>query len=112
MLIHTYVHLSAFMCIFTKLNIKPSPRPPPKLCSFRRISSINLESFKLDLEAFSLLTNPPTDHNDLLSAYNSTLSDLLNKHAPVITKLETHAKKCMVQFFSSSSQIITPPAAV
>src|SRR6218665_1259865 len=25
--------------IFTKLNIKPSPRPPPKLCSFRRISS-------------------------------------------------------------------------
>src|SRR6218665_2657103 len=67
-------------------------RPPPKLCSFRRISSINLESFKLDLEASSLLTNPPTDQNDLLSAYNSTLSDLLNKHAPVITKLETHAK--------------------
>src|SRR6218665_3446668 len=78
--------------IFTKLNIKPSPRPPRKLCSFRRISSINLESFKLDLGASSLLTNPPADHNDLLSAYNSTLSDLLNKHAPVITKLETHAK--------------------
>src|SRR6218665_2573195 len=54
------------------------------LCSFRRISSINLESFKLDLEASSLLTNPLTDHNDLLSAYNSTLLDLLNKHAPVI----------------------------
>src|SRR6218665_3759052 len=64
--------------IFMKLNIKPSPRPSPKLCSFRRI---NLESFKLDLEASSLLTNPPTDHNDLLSAYNSTLSDILNKHA-------------------------------
>src|SRR6218665_1801254 len=45
--------------IFTKLNIKPSPRPPPKLCSFCRISSINLKSFKLDLEASSLLTNSP-----------------------------------------------------
>jgi len=52
--------------IFTKLNIKPSPRQQPKLCSFRRISSINFESFKLDLETSSLLTNSPTDHNDLL----------------------------------------------
>src|SRR6218665_3859830 len=89
--------------IFTKLNIKPSPRPPPKLCSFCRFSSINLESFKLDLEASSLLNNPPTDPNDLLSAYNSTLSDLLNKHAPVITKPETHAKN---PWFSSFLQAL------
>src|SRR6218665_4139419 len=51
----------------------------------------------------SLLTNPPTDHNDLLSAYNSTLSDFLNKHAPVITKLETHAKN---PWFNSYLQVL------
>src|SRR5258706_385535 len=33
-----------------------------------------------------LITRPPTDLTDLLDAYNSTLTSLLNKHAPLITK--------------------------
>ena len=83
--------------IFTKLNIKPSPHSPSKLCSFRRISSINLESFKLDLEASSLLTNPstnhnvtnsPTDHNDQISlvciGYKSILSELLKNTLQIL----------------------------
>jgi len=75
-----------------KLNIKPAPQPPPKLCLFRRISYINLEFFELDFEASTFLANPPTYTNDPLYAYNSTLSDLLNKYAPIISKHKTHAK--------------------
>src|SRR6218665_3316180 len=47
--------------IFAKLDIEPSPRPPPKLCSFHRISSVNLESFKLASKRppFSPIPNRP-----------------------------------------------------
>lgn len=34
----------------------------------------------------------PTLSQQTLSAYNSTLSDLVNKHAAIITKLETHTE--------------------
>src|SRR6218665_1625217 len=73
-------------------HLKQSPKPKSirlhKTPLYRNTPHLAIQ---LDLEASSLLTNPPTDHNDLLSAYNSNLSDRLNKHAPVITKLETHA---------------------
>src|SRR6218665_2156083 len=100
--------------IFTKLNIKPSPRPLRKLCSFRHISSINLESFKVDLEASSLLANPPTDHNDLLICLHTIplcqTSSINTLQSLLSSKVRNSRKKSMVQFFSSSSQIITPPS--
>jgi hypothetical protein len=34
----------------------------------------------------TLITHPPSALSDLVDCYNSTLSSLLNKHAPVITK--------------------------
>jgi Reverse transcriptase (RNA-dependent DNA polymerase) len=78
--------------IFTRLNILPTPRPDPTSHSFRRISSINTESFMQDLSLSDLILNTPSTLDNLLSSYNTTLSTLLDKHAPLITKSGSHSK--------------------
>src|SRR6218665_517578 len=74
--------------IFTLLNILPTPRAAPASHSFRRISSINIEAFMRDLSSSDLVLNPPFF---LLCSYNATLSSLLDKHAPIITKSGSHS---------------------
>src|SRR6218665_4052930 len=76
--------------IFTSLNILPTPRPEPVSHSFRRISSINIDAFMYNLSSSDLVLNPPSSFDDLLSSYNATLSALLDKHAPIITKSGSH----------------------
>ena len=85
--------------VFTKLSIEPTPLPPPTLHSFRRLHSIDTDSFLDDLTSSPLMTNPPESLDSLLVAYNTTLSSLLDEHAPVITKLieETVAKARVVE---------------
>ena len=73
--------------VFTKLSIEPTPLPPPTLHSFRQLHSIGNNSFLDDLKSSPLITNPPESLDSLLVAYNTTLSSLLDQHAPVITKL-------------------------
>jgi len=77
--------------IFTRLNILPIPHPEPTPRSFRRINSINIETFMQDLYSSDLVLNPPSSPDDLLSSYNTTLSMLLDKHAPIITKSGLHS---------------------
>ena len=73
--------------VFTRLSINPTPLPPPSLHSFRRLHSIDVGSFLTDLKSSHLITDPPKSLGPLLSAYNTTLSCLLDKHAPIVTKL-------------------------
>ena len=61
------------------------PTPPPTH-SFRLTGSIDRQGFTKDILIFQIILNPPSSLEDLLSCYNSTLSDLLNAPAPVITK--------------------------
>jgi len=61
--------------------------PPPTLHSFRRLHSIDIGSFLTDLKSSRLITHPPKSLGSLLIAYNTTHSSLLDKHAPIITKL-------------------------
>ena len=84
--------------IFTKLSVVPTPLPPPTLHSFRRIHSIDVHSFLADLRLSQLVTNPP---ESLLLAYNSTLSSLLDKYAPVITKLSRRQSQSHPWFTSA-----------
>ena len=69
--------------IFTKLSVNSIPLPPPSYHSFRRFHSIDIDSFLRDLQSSRLITSPPTSLGSLLIAYNTTLSTLLDKHAPV-----------------------------
>jgi len=73
--------------VFTRLSINPTPLPPPTLHSFRQLHSIDVGSFLTDLKSSQLITGPPKSLGPLLSAFNTTLSSLLDKHAPIVTKL-------------------------
>jgi len=72
--------------VFTILSINPSPLPPPTLNSFHRFYATDISSFLTDLKSSRLITHPPKSLGSLLIAYNTTLSSLHDKHAPVITK--------------------------
>lgn len=72
--------------ILTKLNLQ-TPRTinsPPQ--SFRRLAAIDILKFSSDIAHSDLLQNPPSSLEELVQCYNSTLSQLLDKHAPLITK--------------------------
>ena len=72
------------------LEIKPFPRPPPSTHSFRLTGSIDYQAFTKDILHSPLVLNPPSSLDDLLSCYNSTLSDLLDIHAPLKTRHSSH----------------------
>ena len=43
--------------------------------------------YSTDLESSKLISDPPKSLGPLLSAYNTTLSSLLDEHAPIVNKL-------------------------
>src|SRR6218665_3596865 len=77
--------------IMADLEIKPFVRPPPPTHSFLLTGSIDRPAFIKNILDSQLIVNPPSSLEDLLSCYNSTLSNLLNIHAPLITKQSSHA---------------------
>ena len=71
----------------------PVPPPRPQVShSFRRIKSINIPDFISDLSSSDLILSPPSILEDLVNLYNTTLTLILDKHAPLITKV-THSPK-------------------
>ena len=83
----TYCAPSDHFPIFTKLSVGRTPLPLPTFLSFRRLHSTDIDSFISDIQSSRLITNPRTSLGSLLISYNTTLSSLLDKHAPVISKL-------------------------
>ena len=84
---HTEVTSSDHFPIFTSLHIAPPPPQSPVFTSFRRIASIDTYAFIEDIATSQLITDPPTSLPELVNAFNSTLHAILDKHAPLITKL-------------------------
>jgi exonuclease III len=72
--------------IFSTLTISPLPPPSLSEFSFRCLKSINISKFTRDILNSRLITHPPTNLSDLVDSYNTTLSSLLDKHAPLKTK--------------------------
>src|ERR1700733_5174853 len=87
---HSPLYITDHYLIIADLEIKPLPKPPPSTHSFRRIGSIDRQAFITDILNSQLVLNPPSSLDDLLSCYNSTLSDLLNIHAQLVNKLSQH----------------------
>ena len=48
-----------------------------------------MESFTDDILDSSLIKNPPEDHDDLVARYDSELSKILDKHAPLKKRIVT-----------------------
>ena len=49
---------------------------------FRKLKSINADAFKNDIEVSELCSRDFTDLDELVSCYNATLTELIDKHAP------------------------------
>jgi hypothetical protein len=66
----------------------PLCKPPPAVTtqSFRKIKDINIDNFQSDILRSSLHTSPAENVNDLANQYYTVLQELLNTHAPKITK--------------------------
>ena len=65
----------------------PTPRSQINATvSFRKYHKINKEKMKTDLIASDLINNPSKDADTLYEQYHSTLTTLIDKHAPLHTK--------------------------
>ena len=73
---------AAVLCLFQSSK----PDHEVRLISYRRLKSIDLDSLRRDLAASELCTKDYTYPCELTSSYNSTLSTLLDKHAPLLMK--------------------------
>ena len=73
--------------IFSQLDsLSPLPYPLTQI-SFICIDAINIPHFIHDVVSSALIHNPSSSLSDLVDYYNFTLTNLLNKHAPLKTKL-------------------------
>jgi len=87
-------HISALdhFPVFTKITIiEPTALHPQHFILFA--ISIDTNPFLDDLKFSLLITNPDKSLGSLLNAYNATLLTLLDKQAPVITKLSIRKSK-------------------
>ena len=63
------------------------PKPVPNTISFRKIKQIKIEAFKKDiLDSDLYRAHNSLDLQSVVELYESSLSQILDKHAPVITK--------------------------
>ena len=70
-----------------------------KQISYRKIKSIDTESFTNDLQKSALCQHSPDSLNELVNLYNTTLFNTLDAHAPVITK--TIKSRPLVPWYSA-----------
>ena len=65
------------------------PRFPRKEIEFRKLKQLDMNQFRNDIAASSLITNPPEDLAELVLQYDSVLSSILDKHAPIRKRVVT-----------------------
>ncbi len=72
--------------VFCSLN-SAKPHASARLTTYRKLKSIYLDALKCDIVNSALCTDKMTDLNELSAdCYNSTLSSLIDRHAPLHSK--------------------------
>lgn len=79
------------------------PSLPTTTVSFRKLSSIDNESFRKDIQNADLITNPPSDLTDLVEMYDVTLRKIINDHAP--QKSRTFTQRPLVPWYNEAIRI-------
>ena len=75
-------HLSDHSAIMSAVTIPTFSRPPRTTKLVRNFKSVNIASFSNDILSSSLYLSPATTLDASVSQFQSTLSTLLDKHAP------------------------------
>ena len=93
----SFITVSNYFPIFTRVNLTPTPPPPtppppPSKFTYRPTKSINIIEFNNDLASSDLILHPSTSLPKVLNIYGSTLRSILDKHVPLITKLSKPRK--------------------
>ena len=88
----SFITVSDHFPIFTHLNLTPIRPLLPSKFTFRHTKNINIFEFNNDLASSDLILHPPTSLLELLDSYDSTPRSILDKHAPLITKLSEPRK--------------------
>lgn len=92
--------LSDHMCMLARLNVNVTTSFTKKTFSYRKFKKINMPCLKKELSNSDLLLNPRlTSCADFYDQYHTTLSSLLEKHAPLQTK---NASRPREKWLSSS----------
>src|SRR4029077_19167857 len=74
--------ISDHLALLSELSFPIHTRPSRVIKSTRCFRSIDPAAFSLDIMSSSLLSSPPSSLDSYLSNFSSTLSALLDKHAP------------------------------
>ena len=77
---------SDHFCITAQLEMLPSITHTHKTISFRRYHKIDMDTLKYDLKNTEFVQSPACNVEDLFEQYNKSLSSVLDKHAPIVTK--------------------------
>ena len=84
--------LMPFLILFSITCTLHLPTPRSQInatASFRNYHKINKEKMKTDLIFSDLISNPSNDADTLYKQYHTTLTTLIDKHAPLHTKHTT-----------------------
>ena len=79
------VHLSDHYLVTVGTDMS-RPRVPRVTVKGRNLKDIDLAQLRNDLLSSNLVSNPPTDVDELANAYNTTLANLLDMHAPEVER--------------------------
>nr|XP_054759574.1 uncharacterized protein LOC129265625 [Lytechinus pictus] len=66
-----------------------APKNPKKLVQYRQLRNIDIAAFTEDIRNSSLATSTPGHSSEAVGIYNETLSQLIDKHAPMKSKTIT-----------------------
>ena len=73
---------SDHMTVLCDITLKKPP-PKTKIVTYRKIKAIDREKLRGELRSSQLCVNTPDTLDQLVECYNKTLSEALDRHAPV-----------------------------
>ena len=87
----TFISDHRIINISTKLT---KPQIPSRTISYRKYRDIDLAGFQCDLHNSDLISNSPDDLHELCELYDSTISKLIDHHAPQISMVYKRHSGC------------------
>lgn len=99
----TSLVLSDHSFVECKLDI-PRPNLYVGEVHFRKLKEIDIETFKADISASELCNSTWSNATELAECYDNTLSTVLNKHAPMMTK--TMVVRPRVPWFNNTLRLL------